>query len=99
MFAKLILSCFKGSGTTYYRSCSFQSCSSRAQENSFHKGGVFRAIVASTDVKPGVVSDVIVPTIVISGVDISITFPVELTVSVKVVHMVVVSTELEPGEP
>ncbi len=53
--------------------------------------------MASTDVKPGVVSDVIVPTIVISGVDISITFPVELTV--KVVHMVVVSTELEPGAP
>lgn len=29
--------------------------------------------------KPGVASDVIVPTVFITGVDISITFPVELT--------------------
>lgn len=41
--------------------------------------GVFRAIVVSTNVKPGVVSDVIVPAGVITGVDISINFPVELT--------------------
>ncbi len=55
--------------------------------------------MVSTDVKPGVVSDVIVPTVVITGVDISITFPVELTVSVKVVPRVVVSTEFVPGAP